>query len=201
VHTQYFVDVVPRHRIPIFPHAATNMDSKRGSFRYSFGLVVLWALSVVVFHQIFELFKLQVFESMSDPNAQNFNFPSQPQQHPILDLKRTAAVALPSVRIEQDMRSNSEKYYGGKGDKQHLGGFASDSVDMYGVSPAAWKFMLKEHGIKSLLDVGCGRGVSTSWFHMHGVDTQCVEGSHDAWEQSLIPNEFRTEHDFSRGYA
>ncbi|KAG7346399.1 methyltransferase domain containing protein [Nitzschia inconspicua] len=48
-------------------------------------------------------------------------------------------------------------------------------------------------------DVGCGRGVSTSWFHLHGANAKCVEGSHDAWEQSVIPNELRTEHDFSRG--
>lgn len=167
----------------------------------STGLVVLWALSVVVFHQILELFGMRFYQSINEQNAPYLNLPTfgLPQQHPILDLKRTAAVALPSVRVEEDTRSGSEKYYGGKGDKHHLGGFASGSVDMDGVSPAAWTLMLKEHGVKSLLDVGCGRGVSTSWFHMHGVDTQCVEGSHDAWEQSLIPNKIRTEHDFSRG--
>jgi hypothetical protein len=173
-------------------------------------MVILWALSVVVFHQLLELHGMPSSQSSDESKAQYFSLPSllstneqqqqQQQRHPILDLKRTRALAMPSVRVEEEFRkSKQDKYYGGKGDKQHLGGFASGSVDMNGVSPAAWKLMLTEHGVKSLLDVGCGRGVSTSWFLMHGVDAQCVEGSHDAWEQSLVPNNIRTEHDFSRG--
>jgi 2-polyprenyl-3-methyl-5-hydroxy-6-metoxy-1,4-benzoquinol methylase len=59
--------------------------------------------------------------------------------------------------------------------------------------------MIQEHGIKSILDIGCGRGISTSWFHMHGVDAQCVEGSHDGVMQSFLPQSKVTEHDFSRG--
>ena len=69
--------------------------------------------------------------------------------------------------------------------------------------------MIKHLGIKSLLDVGCGRGISTSWFITHGLQyVLCVEGSHDAIQQSLIPQikhiSNRTtyeivEHDFSRG--
>ena len=69
--------------------------------------------------------------------------------------------------------------------------------------------LIKHLGIKSLLDVGCGRGISTSWFITHGLKyVLCVEGSHDAIQQSLIPQikhiPNRTtyeivEHDFSRG--
>jgi hypothetical protein len=181
----------------------SNVDSKRGTyFRSPYGLIILWAVSVVVCHQFFELYGISYSDS-DNSKSRHLNLPQHhPYQlhHPILDLKRGKAVALPSVRVEEEIRKTSQdKYYGGRGDKQHLGGFASGSVDMNGVSPAAWKLMLTEHGIKSLLDVGCGRGVSTSWFHMHGVDTQCVEGSHDAWEQSLVPNNIRIEHDFSRG--
>lgn len=57
-------------------------------------------------------------------------------------------------------------------------------------------------GIKSLLDVGCGKGISTSWFVTHGLDfVQCVEGSHDAVTNSIVPDkeERVVEHDFSRG--
>ncbi|KAG7373410.1 methyltransferase domain containing protein [Nitzschia inconspicua] len=177
------------------------MESKQRPAQMSRSMVLIWAASVAVFHQIFQLIGMTFAPSMNENTAQYLNLPmiATQQRHPILDLKHSKAVALPSIRIEQDVRSPSEKYYGGKGDKQHLGGFASGSVDMDGVSPAAWTLMLKEHGIKSLLDIGCGRGVSTSWFYMHGIDAQCVEGSHDAWEQSLIPNTIRTEHDFSRG--
>lgn len=66
--------------------------------------------------------------------------------------------------------------------------------------------------MKSLLDVGCGIGISTSWFVLHGLDyVHCVEGSHDAVEKSLLPGLKETghvpnntiygltEHDFSRG--
>lgn len=118
------------------------------------------------------------------------------------------AVALPSVRIDESQEVD-RKFYGGRGDKPHLGGFTS--FDPNGVSPSLWAHMVTKLGIKSVLDVGCGRGISTSWFALHGLDyVACVEGSHDAMGQSLIPTipEGRvpegtvvemTEHDFSRG--
>ena len=66
--------------------------------------------------------------------------------------------------------------------------------------------MVEWLGVKSLLDVGCGIGTSTSWFVSHGLDyVQCVEGSHDAVTKSLLPKLPRwkegmvVEHDFSRG--
>ncbi|GMI55976.1 hypothetical protein ScalyP_jg1192, partial [Parmales sp. scaly parma] len=61
--------------------------------------------------------------------------------------------------------------------------------------------MISYFGVRSLLDVGCGKGISTSWFYEHGVDTHCVEGSHDAVTQSILPDPTTqvTEHDFSRG--
>lgn len=75
--------------------------------------------------------------------------------------------------------------YGGSGDKKHLGGFST--VDPEGISPFVWREMMEYFGVKTLLDVGCGRGFSTSWFYMQGVQVQCVEGSHDAIERSLLP--------------
>ena len=59
--------------------------------------------------------------------------------------------------------------------------------------------MVKYVGIKSIVDLGCGKGVSASWFLTHGVKTTCAEGSHDAVAQSLLPPENVVEHDFSRG--
>lgn len=72
--------------------------------------------------------------------------------------------------------------------------------------------MIQHLGIKSFLDLGCGRGISTSWFVLHGLEyVVCAEGSHDAVEQSLlsgiihdrnVPNGTLVEiveHDFSRG--
>ena len=53
--------------------------------------------------------------------------------------------------------------------------------------------------IKSVVDVGCGKGVSTDYFRKKGAHVLCVEGSHDAVTQSLLPAEVIVEHDFSRG--
>jgi hypothetical protein len=171
-------------------------------------LWILIALNIVMF-QLFTLcFFYRPYGSsyfdLDFPTTATLQFRQGRQHHPILDFPLGPAVALPSVRLDKQevtsiTKGYQDSYYGGKGDKQHLGGFANNDVDMNGVSPATWKHMVEKHGIKSILDVGCGRGVSTSWFHMHGLDAKCVEGSHDAWEQSLIPNELRTEHDFSRG--
>lgn len=108
------------------------------------------------------------------------------------------AVALPSIRSDAENATRDTRY-GGQGDKPHLGGFVE--VDMHGISPATWNFMLETIGVKSVVDVGCGRGISTSWFLMHGVDALCVEGSHDAAEKTMLldPARQMVEHDFSRG--
>ena len=54
-----------------------------------------------------------------------------------LTIPNTPAVALPSVRIstEEDAKVN-RRFYGGAGDKPHLGGFTS--FDPMGVSPTLW---------------------------------------------------------------
>eukprot|EP00804_Cyclotella_cryptica_P015161 CCRYP_000714-RD/>CCRYP_000714-RD protein AED:0.10 eAED:0.10 QI:147/0.75/0.8/1/0.75/0.8/5/211/406 len=117
------------------------------------------------------------------------------------------AVAMPSIRTtEEEEASIKRKFYGGRGDKAHLGGFTS--FDPNGISPTLWKEMVSWLGVKSLVDVGCGRGISTSWFVLHGMDyVVCVEGSHDAVANSLLHGlqpqegtEFElVEHDFSLG--
>jgi hypothetical protein len=123
---------------------------------------------------------------------------SSPWDDYILAPPRGKSLALPSIRVaKEDFKS--ENIYGGKGDKSHLGGFTD--LDHHGVSPAAWKWMVTEVGVHSVLDVGCGRGISTSWFYFHGLDVLCVEGSHDAFENCVLPEPRKqmVEHDFSRG--
>jgi hypothetical protein len=118
-----------------------------------------------------------------------------------LSIPQGKAIAMPSIRISADEEKRIQRsFYGGKGDKPHLGGFTD--FDCMGISPSLWKYMVSQYGIKSILDVGCGRGVSTSWFITHGLEyVQCVEGSHDAILQSIIPqkDKYVVEHDFSRG--
>jgi len=86
-----------------------------------------------------------------------------------MKIPRGKAVALPSVRISDEEESSIRReFYGGKGDKPHLGGFTE--FDVLGVSPSLWKHMISKFGIKSVLDVGCGRGIATAWFVAHELD-------------------------------
>lgn len=117
-----------------------------------------------------------------------------------LSIPKGEAQALPSLRVAKAQSVDQERtFYGGSGDKAHLGGFTEFDTD--GISPLVWKNMISTYGVHSLLDVGCGRGVSTSWFLYHGVRIKCAEGSHDAVEKTLLPDPATqvVEHDFSRG--
>jgi hypothetical protein len=115
-----------------------------------------------------------------------------------LSIPEGRAKNLPSVRIVDEKLESKRKIYGGKGDAKHLGGFTE--IDMDGISPATWKYAVKNWTVQSVLDVGCGRGISTSWFVTHGLRTECVEGSHHAIQESMVPDKsILTEHDFSRG--
>ncbi len=82
---------------------------------------------------------------------------------------------LPSVRVtDAEAKENVDdkrKIYGGRGDKAHLGGFTT--IDSFGLSPRVWRDMMEYFGVKTLLDVGCGKGISTSWFYLQGVEVQC----------------------------
>ena len=125
-----------------------------------------------------------------------------------------APASMPSVRVDDSLpplvsrtRHGTETLvhvrnrlgYGGKGDKLHLGGFSAGMPDHDGLSPQLWSWMVRNFTARSVVDVGCGKGISTSWFHTHGLRTLCVEGSHDAVQQTLMPPQLVVEHDFTRG--
>lgn len=108
-----------------------------------------------------------------------------------------------TVSKELDTRRRSQKL-GGDGDSPHLGGFLSGKgIDLQGICPEVWNKMVTQYNIKSVLDLGCGRGFSTSWFHTHGVRTTGVDGSADAIRQSAFPVKLReqvlVEHDYALG--
>jgi len=91
------------------------------------------------------------------------------------------------------MKKINRGIYGGSGDKTHLGGFTD--IDIHGISPRVWKDMMEYFGIKSILDVGCGKGFSTTWFYLQGFNAYCVEGSHDAITKSLFNKVLSEEED------
>jgi hypothetical protein len=73
------------------------------------------------------------------------------QGNPLLPIVGDNAVA-PSIRVDDAQLDRSYK-----GDKKHLGGFTN--VDIHGISPYVWRMMMKDYGIKSIIDVGCGRRI------------------------------------------
>ena len=72
------------------------------------------------------------------PSSPNNNNDPLPDDYPYgLVIPKTAAVALPSVRISAEEDAKVKRsIYGGAGDKPHLGGFTS--FDPMGVSPTLW---------------------------------------------------------------
>mmetsp|Transcript_1057 Transcript_1057/g.1627 ORF Transcript_1057/g.1627 Transcript_1057/m.1627 type:complete len:380 (-) Transcript_1057:233-1372(-) len=166
------------------------------------GLIWKALLVIILFNQMTAFFGFSKFLGGAAVPSSSYVPASLSHRHSILDIPEGEAIALPSIRItkeEEHSENIVRTVYGGEGDKKHLGGFTD--IDLQGVSPSTWKYMVEWFGVKSLLDVGCGRGISTSWFDLHGVEVQCVEGSHDAIEKNIVPDKEHkiVEHDFSRG--
>jgi SAM-dependent methyltransferase len=98
-------------------------------------------------------------------------------------------------------RADDGKFYGGIGDATHLGGWTD--FDPHGVSNMTWDYMIGILGVKSFLDIGCGRGYSTRYFYERGVRVLCIEGSSAAIQRSHLPvkehPELVVEHDYALG--
>ena len=181
-----------------FTLTATRRSNSTGSYQVSIWVLILTSILV---------FQLTCYYHENLDSIEGTTSFSSTLDSYILVPKAGKAVALPSIRTEKEedgaktdkSRTEHGVLYGGKGDKVHLGGFTD--IDLHGISPAAWKYMITFFGIKSLMDVGCGRGISTAWFYLHGVDALCLEGSHDGVLQTILPHPETQiiEHDFSRG--
>ena len=82
---------------------------------------------------------------------------------------------LPSPRMsDEGPEKQGRRIYGGGGGPRHLGGFTQ--VDPDGLSPAVWRYLMQNMTVKTVLDLGCGKGISTSWFRAHDARVLCVEG-------------------------
>jgi len=129
------------------------------------------------------------------------SFPTHPiKARPALDGRSDPQTA--GSIVTADSARERQNQLASLGDPIHLGGFAMglddgtysvgskglrNDIPNDGFSPSVFEHMIRAWGIRSLLDVGCGRGWTTSWFLYHGVRAQCVEGSSAAYRQSVLP--------------
>jgi SAM-dependent methyltransferase len=77
--------------------------------------------------------------------------------------------------------------------KQHLGGNFAEG-DPATFSAAAWNYIIKKFNIKSVLDVGSGRGYAGKWFLDQGLEVTAIEGLSDNVLNAIIPT---IEHDLT----
>jgi SAM-dependent methyltransferase len=110
------------------------------------------------------------------------------------------ATPLPALPSPDPLVSDAARYrqgVDGYGDPVHLGGATAYNVDV--ISPRVFALTRRRWGIRSVLDVGCGRGWSALWYQLQGVQTKCVEGSPTAIRSTLLPASAVVAHDFTRG--
>jgi hypothetical protein len=79
----------------------------------------------------------------------------------------------------------------GTGEFAHLGGYV-EGGDPRTFCPEVWKHLIERYKVKSVLDVGCGEGHSTTWFRDQGIWALGVDGIDQ-------PKEYILQHDFTSG--
>jgi len=71
----------------------------------------------------------------------------------------------------------------------HLGGFFSEG-DGGTYYPVMWTHLVRKYGLRSVLDIGCGRGYSALHFKSQGCGIKGVDGSKEAAATNLIGDDF-----------
>lgn len=77
----------------------------------------------------------------------------------------------------------------------HIGGNIWQG-DPLTYSPTVWRYMIDRFAVKSVLDVGSGRGHAAAWFHRAGCAVVALDGSHANVMRALHPT---IHHDLTFG--
>lgn len=84
--------------------------------------------------------------------------------------------------------------------EQHLGG-SLNTTNPWGDpgtwGPEIWNKIIKDYNIKSVLDIGCGKGYSTKYFADKGLISVGIEGGVNTVYNSIYNNIIR--HDYTKG--
>lgn len=70
--------------------------------------------------------------------------------------------------------------------KKHLGGNFIEG-DPATFCPTAWKSIIEKYKIKSILDVGSGRGYAAKLFNELGLDVTAIDGLEDNVKNAIYP--------------
>lgn len=81
----------------------------------------------------------------------------------------------------------------------HLGGNLVNG-DPATFCPGSWDYIIKKYQIRSVLDVGSGRGHAAKWFSDQNLDVWAIDGLEDNVKNSLYPAEIvdLTEKSYTR---
>jgi hypothetical protein len=188
--------------------------------RIDTGLLLSAVIALFLVYQQYQIYQLSSeIGILKHQNDQNNNIvdseskqtsfrPKQPLLESKTLLKKMMASPPPIIPKFENPSKNDKrivgKSYGGAGDEVHLGGFTER--DNNTISYGFWDYMLGPLAMKSVIDIGCGRGrtnnacyrgifansrlamtgISTKYFKDNGAKVLCVEGSHDALKHSYL---------------
>lgn len=74
-------------------------------------------------------------------------------------------------------------------EQKHLGGFIKGG-DPLSFTPTLWEWFIEEHGVSSVVDVGCGDGSTLPWWDEKGIVAVGIDG---------IASPGVRQHDYSQG--
>ena len=81
----------------------------------------------------------------------------------------------------------------------HLGGYILNKAAPGTWCPEIWDWCIKELGVKSVLDVGCGLGYTLEYFAQANLDVFGVDGSPSAIQKNLMSAAHLHQHDYTKG--